>query len=55
MQLTLIGSLGSAGVVLAPVALVAVPIVLIVIGNGAIQQAKRVLSGEGAKYTKSEN
>ena len=50
-----IGSLGSAGVVLAPVALVAVPIVLIVIGNGAIQQAKRVLSGEGAKYTKSEN
>ena len=47
--------LGQAGVVFAPVLLVAVPIVLIVIGNGAIQQVKRVLSGEGQKYSQNEN
>ena len=47
--------LGQAGLVFAPVLLVAVPIVLIVIGNGAIQQVKRVLSGEGQKYSQNEN
>ena len=47
--------LGQAGVVFAPVLLVAVPSVLIVIGNGAIQQVKRVLSGEGQKYSQNEN
>ena len=46
---------GQALVVFAPVLLVAVPIVLIVIGNGAIQQVKRVLSGEGQKYSQNEN
>lgn len=47
--------LGQAGLVFAPVLLVAAPIALIVIGNGALQQLRRSFDGTAEKYTQNEN
>merc|ERR1719213_1197128 len=47
--------LGQAGLVFAPVLLLAAPIALIVIGNGALQQLRRSFDGTAEKYTQNEN